>query len=262
MVVEPIAAVVSSAARAAAVIQWARNAAHFHPELESLISSLAADASSGILAIDVVSDVVCPWCYIGKRKLDVALDALKTREPALDIAVRWHPFQLNPDMPASGMPRASYLAAKFGGSARAADIYARVRAVGAEVGIRFDFERIALQPNTLQAHRLIAWAQGRDLDTAGALVERLFHAYFVEGRFVGDRDELVRVAVSAALDPAEVRAMLESEEGSGAVAAEDREAREVGIQGVPFFIFNGRIAVSGAHDPPALLDAIAAARQA
>ncbi len=228
-----------------------------------MISSPTADPVSGTLAVDVISDVVCPWCYIGKRKLETALAELTTRESALDIAVRWHPFQLNPDMPAGGMPRAVYLAAKFGGTARATEIYSRVRAVGAEVDIPFAFERIVMQPNTLQAHRLIAWAQNRgDLDAAGALVERLFHAYFIDGRFLGDREELVRAAVAAGFDPGEIRAMLESDEGSDAVAAEDREARSVGIQGVPFFIFNGRIAVSGAHDPPTLLDAIAAARQA
>ncbi|MGH8800308.1 MAG: DsbA family oxidoreductase [Casimicrobiaceae bacterium] len=227
-----------------------------------MIRNTAADPSPDTLAVDVVSDIVCPWCYIGKRKLEAAFAQLEAREPPFDIAVRWHPFQLNPDMPAGGMPRASYLSAKFGGAASAADIYARVRAVGVEVGIPFAFERIALQPNTLQAHRLVAWAQGRgDLAATGLLVERLFHAFFVEGRPVGDRDELARVAASAAYDPAEVRAMLESEEGAAAVAAEDREARDVGIQGVPFFIFNGRIAVSGAHDPPTLLDAIAAARR-
>jgi predicted DsbA family dithiol-disulfide isomerase len=228
---------------------------------ESLISSPAANARPDTLAVDVISDVVCPWCYIGKRKLEVALSELKAREPTLDIAVRWHPFQLNPDMPAGGMPRTSYLAAKFGGSDRAAEIYSRVRAVGAEVGIPFAFERIVIQPNTLQAHRLIAWAQARgDLGAVGALVEGLFHAYFIDGSFLGQREELVRTAAAAGFDPAEVRAVLASDEGSDVVAAEDREARSVGVQGVPFFIFNGRIAVSGAHDPPTLLDAIAAAR--
>jgi predicted DsbA family dithiol-disulfide isomerase len=223
----------------------------------------AAAAPSVTLAVDVISDVVCPWCYIGKRKLEAALGDLKVREPELDVAVRWHPFQLNPDMPEGGMPRASYLAAKFGGGARAAEIYSRVRAVGIEVGIPFAFERIAMQPNTLQAHRLIAWAQARGgLDAASVLVERLFHAYFIDGAFLGDRDELVRVAGMAGFDQAEARAMLASDEGSDTVEAEDREARSVGIQGVPFFIFNGRIAVSGAHDPPTLLDAIDAARQA
>ena len=243
---------------------WARAPVAFFPSrFKSLISSPAADPAPGTLAVDVISDVVCPWCYIGKRKLEAALDQLTAREPALDVAVRWHPFQLNPDLPAGGIPRTSYLAAKFGGTDRAAEIYSRVCAVGAEVGIAFAFERIATQPNTLQAHRLIAWAQSRgDLGAASALVERLFHAYFIDGRFLGDREELVRAAGAAGFDPAEVRAMLDSSEGSNAVAAEDREARSVGIEAVPFFIFNGRIAVSGAHDPPTLLDAIAAARQA
>lgn len=228
-----------------------------------MIKSLAVDETPGALAVDVVADVVCPWCYIGKRKLEAALGELRSREPTLDIAVRWHPFQLNPDMPANGIPRSTYLAAKFGGSARAAQIYSRVRSVGAEVGIRFALERIALQPNTLKAHGLIAWAQRRgDLDATGDLVERLFRAYFVEGRSIGDPDELVRIAAAAGFDPVVVRAQLESGEGGDAVAAEDREARDVGIQGVPFFIFNGSIAVSGAHDPPTLLDAIAAARRA
>lgn len=227
----------------------------------SLITEPPADASAP-LAVDVVSDVVCPWCYVGKRKLEAALDELRKREHDLDIAVRWHPFQLNPELPAAGIPRATYLAAKFGGMTRAAEVYSRVRAVGADVGIPFAFERIALQPNTQQAHRLIAWAQARgDLKATGDLVERLFHAYFIEGRFLGDRDELARAAVDAGFDAAEVRAMLESPAFDDAVAGEDREAHEVGIQGVPFFIFNGRIAVSGAHDPATLLEAIGAARR-
>jgi predicted DsbA family dithiol-disulfide isomerase len=222
-----------------------------------------ADAPSDLLAVDVISDVVCPWCYIGKRKLEAALDELKASEPALAVAVRWHPFQLNPDLPAAGVPRSSYLAAKFGAGDRAAAIYSRVKDVGAEVGIPFAFERITLQPNTFEAHRLIAWAQTRgDLATAGALVERLFHAYFIDGEFLGDRATLVRAADAAGFDSAAARAMLASDEGRDTVAAEDRESRSVGIEGVPFFIFNGRTAVSGAHDPPTLLEAISAARQA
>ena len=138
------------------------------------------------LVIDVISDVVCPWCYIGKRKLEAALAELRKREPEVELTVRWHPFQLNPDLPASGIPRALYLEGKFGGARRAAEIYARVRAAGAEVGLSFEFDRIMLQPNTLDAHRLIAWSQqsasGGKVDD---LVERLFRAYFIEGRFVG-----------------------------------------------------------------------------
>jgi predicted DsbA family dithiol-disulfide isomerase len=219
-----------------------------------------ATALASPLAIDVVSDVVCPWCYIGKRKLEQALSGLRSREPDLDIAVRWHPFQLNPDLPAAGIARAAYLEAKFGGGARAAEIYARVCAVGAQVDIAFDFERIARQPNTLDAHRLIAWAQQRG--DAGALVETLFHRYFIEGRFIGDREELAAAATASGLPEAEARVLLASDALRAEVEAEAREAQEAGIAGVPFFIFNGRTAVSGAHDPSTLLEAIAAARGA
>jgi predicted DsbA family dithiol-disulfide isomerase len=209
------------------------------------------------LFVDVVSDVVCPWCYIGKRKLEAALARLG-EERGLVVTVRWHPYELNPDLPAHGMPRAAYLEAKFGGAARADEIYARVRAVGAEVDIPFAFERIRLQPNTLDAHRLITWAQERG--GADLLVERLFRAYFTEGRYIGDVDELVALAAEVLLPAGEARAMLMSEAFRAAVEAEFREARDAGIGGVPFFIFNGRTAVSGAHDPDTLLEAIAAAR--
>jgi predicted DsbA family dithiol-disulfide isomerase len=211
--------------------------------------------------VDVISDVVCPWCYIGKRKLEAALAELGSREADTAIAVRWHPFQLNPDIPRAGIPRAAYLEAKFGGKARAGGIYARVKQVGEEVGIPFDFDRIVRQPNTLDAHRLIAWTQKRsDARERDDLVERLFHAYFIDGRDIGDRDELARIAGEAGLPFEEAQAMLASDRESGEVLAEDREAREVGVGGVPFFIFNGRIAVSGAHDPDTLLKALDTAR--
>ena len=158
-------------------------------------------------------------------------------------------------------PESAYLHAKFGGETRAAEIYARVKAVGAEVGIAFDFDRIEIQPNTLAAHRLIAWAQEReDAGSTSDLVERLFQAYFVQGRAIGEPDELARIASEAGLELAAAQAMLASTENLAAVSAEDREARNVGINGVPFFIFNGSTALSGAHDPETLLEAIAAAR--
>ena len=175
--------------------------------------------------------------------------------------MRWHPFQLNPDLPPQGIARSAYLHAKFGGARRAAEIYARVKAVGAEVGIAFDFDCIAIQPNTLAAHRLIAWAQEReDAGSASELVERLFQAYFVQGRAIGEPDELARIASEAGLELSAAQAMLASTENLAAVSAEDREARNVGINGVPFFIFNGSTALSGAHDPETLLKANAAAR--
>jgi predicted DsbA family dithiol-disulfide isomerase len=213
------------------------------------------------VVIDIVSDVVCPWCYVGKRKLELALRELAAQDPSAEPAVRWHPFQLNPDLPPEGIPRSTYLRAKFGGEGRAADIYARVKAVGAEVGIAFDFDRIEVQPNTLAAHRLIAWAQERDdAGSAGGLVERLFEAYFTQGRAIGEAEVLAQIASEAGMDRDAARAMLASAEGLAAVSAEDREARSVGINGVPFFIFNGSTAVSGAHEPKTLLEAIAKAR--
>ena len=210
------------------------------------------------LDVDVVSDVVCPWCFIGKRKLDAALAELASREPSVHAAVRWHPFELNPDLPGGGIPRAEYLERKWGSVARANENYVRVRSVGERVGIAFRFDRIERQPNTLDAHRLIAWAQRQG--DANALVERLFAAYFVEGRFVGDRAELARIAGEAGLSEDEARAMLDSDAVRDEVASEAREALDVGVRGVPFYIFNGRIAVSGAQDPATLLEAIAAAR--
>ncbi len=206
--------------------------------------------------IDVISDVVCPWCYIGKRHLEAALDKLPADERPL---VRWHPFQLNPDLPAAGVDRRSYLEEKFGGAERASTIYDRVRAAGREAGLALDFDRIERQPNTLDAHRLIAWAQasGRDVEP---LVEALFKAYFVEGRFIGDRKVLAEVAGEAGFDANASLEMLEGQTAAAEIAEMDLRTRESGIGGVPFFIFNEKIAVSGAQGAPALLDALAQSR--
>jgi predicted DsbA family dithiol-disulfide isomerase len=214
----------------------------------------AAPDSAEPLTIDIVSDVVCPWCYIGKRRLE---SALATR--AAPPAIRWHPFQLNPDIPAGGVDRASYLEAKFGGADRAREIYARVEAAGREVGIAFDFARIERQPNTLDAHRLIAFAQATDPARADALVERLFSAYFSEGANIGETEVLAQLAEEAGLDAAAARAFLASDDGRADAAAADERTKAMGIGGVPFFIFNRRLAVSGAQPPEVLLDAIAQA---
>jgi len=221
---------------------------------------MADSAAPPDLTIDIVSDVVCPWCYIGMRRLGVALMTLGKADPDAQMRVRWHPFQLNPDLPAGGVDRRAYLEAKFGGPDRAAEIYARVRAAGDTVGIPFEFDRIAVQPNTQDAHRLIAWTQAQT--DANPLVERLFRAYFLEGADVGDRDALAELAGETGLDAAAARAFLDSEIGVAEVAAADRRAREMGIGGVPFFIFNERVAVSGAQTADVLLDAIARSRRA
>jgi predicted DsbA family dithiol-disulfide isomerase len=211
------------------------------------------------LAIDIVSDVVCPWCYVGMRRLGAALMTIGNAEPDAQMRVRWHPFQLNPELPPGGVDRRAYLEAKFGGAKRAAEVYARVRAAGESVGIRFDFERIAIQPNTRDAHRLVAWAQSQT--DANPLVERLFRAYFLDGGDVGDRRVLAGLAGETGLDVEAARDFLDSDLGIAEVAAADRQAREMGIGGVPFFVFNGRIAVSGAQLPEVLVDAIGRSRR-
>jgi len=216
----------------------------------------------GALTIDVVSDVVCPWCYIGKRRLEAALAKLRESDPELPVEVRWHPFQLNPDMPRDGMPRREYLERKFGGPDRAREIYARVSAAGRSVDIPFAFDAIERQPNTLAAHRLVAWAQSRREGDPDKLVEALFRAYFVDGRYVGDRDELVALAADAGYDADDARRFLESDELADVVAEADRRSRQMGISGVPFFIFGGKTALSGAQEPAVLLEAINQARAA
>ena len=210
------------------------------------------------LVVDVVSDLVCPWCFIGKRKLERALTGFAHAAPWVDVQIRWHPFELNPDLPAEGLPRATYIARKFGGTARASEVYARVERAGESVGIPFAFERIETQPNTFDGHRLVAWAQQqRD---ASDLVERLFSAFFLEGRRIDDADGLARLASDCGWSEQDARAMLASDALRDVVAGESREAIDAGIQGVPCFIFNGRMAVSGAQDPQTLANAIAAAR--
>ena len=148
-------------------------------------------ASTEKLTIDVVSDVVCPWCYVGKRRLEAALAQLVACEPVRPL-VSWHPFQLNPDLPRTGIDRRTYLETKFGGPARATEVYDRVRAAGRTVNIPFAFDRIERQPNTLDAHRLVSWAQAQG--DADPLVERLFRAYFLEGIYIGNREVLATLA--------------------------------------------------------------------
>jgi predicted DsbA family dithiol-disulfide isomerase len=193
--------------------------------------------------IDIVSDVVCPWCFIGKRRLEKAL-ALR---PEMPVDLSWRPFQLNPDMPPEGMDRQAYIAAKFGGGARADRVYAAVAEAGATVDIPFAFERIRRTPNTRDAHRLIRHAatQGR----ADAIVEALFQAYFLNGRDIGDRPTLADIAGETGLDSRETGIWLESDTDAEQVLAEDRGARRLGINAVPCFILDKQYAVSGAQEP-------------
>lgn len=208
-----------------------------------------------VLTIDIVSDVVCPWCYIGKRKLEAAL-ALPGAAGLPAVEVRWHPFQLNPDMPAGGVSRQQYLEDKFGGPERATEIYARVKAAGRTAGLELNIEGITLQPNTLAAHALIAFAQQDGGKAGNDIKERVLKAYFVENRFIGSADVLAEIAGEAGLDADAARAFVSDPQRLQAVAQADAQARGMGISGVPFFIFNQKLAVSGAQDPATLLDAM------
>jgi predicted DsbA family dithiol-disulfide isomerase len=210
--------------------------------------------------IDVISDVVCPWCFIGKRHLESALASWRKDHAGEEQPqVRWHPFQLNPQLPRSGVPRAEYIATKFGGPQRAKEIYARVANAGARAGIAFDFDKIAVQPNTLNAHRLIhhAGVSGKQ----DAIAEALFRAYFLEGADLSSDDTLADIATRAGLDRDEISTYLASDEDKALIEDQDQHARSLGVEGVPFFIFNRRYAVSGAQPPEAILDVMAKAEE-
>ena len=203
------------------------------------------------IRLDVVSDVICPWCYIGKRRMEKALAALA---PEFDIQVSWLPFQLNPDMPEEGVPRAEYRRAKFGSVEKSRALDARVAGEARGEGLEFAFERMERTPNTFAAHRLIDLAQraGR----GDAVVEALFRAYFIEARDTGDRAVLLDIAEGAGLERAAVEVALDDAAGAERLAGEERGMRDLGISGVPFFIIDRRFGVSGAQPPEALVDAI------
>ena len=200
------------------------------------------------MRIDIYSDTICPWCYIGKRRLERALEM----RPQEQLELTWRAFQLNPDMPAEGMDRQSYLQAKFGGPDNARQVYDRVREAGREEDIPFAFESIQRTPNTIDSHRLIRYTVNQAPAATERVVQGLFDAYFLEGRDIGNRDELVAVAEDARLDAEEIRAFLEGDGARGLVQAEDSRARQIGIQGVPTFIFNEKYVLSGAHPPEVL----------
>ncbi|MDB5512441.1 MAG: DsbA family oxidoreductase [Enterovirga sp.] len=191
--------------------------------------------------ISIVSDVVCPWCYVGKRRLERALDDLGLRQRA---EITWLPFELNPDMPPGGMERAGYRAAKFG-AARSAELDRAMSETGRGEGIRFAFDRMQRTPNSRRAHLLIAHANRTGL--GDAVVERLFRAYFEEARDVGDDRVLLAVAAEAGLDPEAARTALEDPDLLAEVVASERRAAEIGVTGVPFFIVDERWAMSGAQ---------------
>ena len=201
--------------------------------------------------IEVVSDVVCPWCFIGKRRLEKAL-ALLSRQ---DEAISWKPFQLNPGAPKEGMDRQAYRIRKFGSLAYSRQLEARAAAAGAEEGIEFRFDRIARTPNTFEAHRLI-WFAGHEPsagpNTQNTVVENLFRAYFINAEDVGDTEVLTRIGAESGLDLGRLEELFAAGLGTQELTAEENQARERGVNGVPAFFINGEPIASGAHKPELL----------
>lgn len=194
-----------------------------------------------MIRLDIFSDPVCPWCYIGKANLDRALEV----NPEHPFAIQWHPFQLNPGMPPEGVDRAEYLEAKFGGRDKAVQIYARVEEAARQAGLAIDFSRIKRMPNTLNAHRLIHWAglEGRQTPVVSAL----FRAYWREGRDIGDTATLAQIAGEAGMDPTVVERLLASDADRDDLIARDIDARKKGVSAVPTFLIAQRHVVSGAQ---------------
>ncbi len=198
--------------------------------------------------VDIISDTICPWCFVGKRRFERALAG----RPDIQIDARWRTFQLNPDMPPEGMDRSEYVARKFGGKVQAQAVYENVRGAGALEDITFDFAAIPRTPNTIDSHRLIRWA-----GTAGvqdAVVERLFERYFTQGGDIGDRGELVEVARHAGMNADRVADLLERGDDVELVRKEDEAARTMGVNAVPCFVFAKKYVVFGAREPDAFTE--------
>jgi predicted DsbA family dithiol-disulfide isomerase len=198
--------------------------------------------------IDVVSDVICPWCFLGKRRLDAALALVD-----MDVFIRWRPYMLDPSIPPEGLDRQEYMLAKFGPE-RLESIHDPLIEAGKELGVPYHFDRITRTPNTLDAHRLIRWSHTVERQTE--MVERLFTAYWSEGKDVGDRDVLAQCAGGAGINAAQIRELLETGQDVAETEAEIAHATKIGVTGVPTFILAQSFALVGAQSPEVLADAI------
>lgn len=202
------------------------------------------------MLIEVYSDIACPWCYIGERRLRKAL----AQRPTLDVEMKWMPFQLRPEQPKEGVPWREFAEKKFGSLERANAIFANVTSVGEGEGIRFAFDAMQTAPNTIDAHRLVllARAHGREWE----MIEALYSAYFSEGRNLNDLGQLVQIASQVGLAEQEVRAYLAGDENVAEVFASQVTAEQLGIQGVPFYVIDERYGLSGAQPVEVFLEAI------
>jgi predicted DsbA family dithiol-disulfide isomerase len=204
------------------------------------------------LSIDVVSDVVCPWCYLGEKRLEAALASLDD----IDVRISWRPFQLDPTIPPQGKDRTEYMRAKFGDVERLRESHERLASLGAAEGISFDFDAIAVAPNTLDAHRVIRWAGSAGETIQNRVVEELFSRYFERGQDIGDHAVLIKAARAAGMDASVVETLLPTDADADAVRTEIATASHMGVTGVPCFLLEGKYAVMGAQDAATLADAI------
>lgn len=204
------------------------------------------------LEIDVISDVMCPWCYIGKTNLDAATKQLGE----VDFEIRWRPYQLDASLPKEGMSRSEYLNNKFGGEDGAKQVYGRIKEAGIALGIDFNFDAMKVSPNTLDAHRVILWAGGQSPEIQNKLVERLFEIFFLEGGHIGLDEVLIEAAEHAGMDGSIVSSLLKTDNDKDRVNAEIDHARQMGVQGVPCFIVDNKFAVMGAQPPEQLVEAM------
>ena len=203
------------------------------------------------LAVDVISDVICPWCYIGKRRLEKAIAALGGQP---NVRVQWHAFQLNPAMPKEGISRKEYRTRKFGSWERSRELDAKVIAVGQTEGIQFAFDRIERTPNTVDAHRLIWLAEQQRCQDA--VLESLFRAYFTEGLDIGNRKILIDLALGAGIERQVAECRLNGDDGMDVFQEAGERSRQHRVDSVPFFIIDKQITLSGAQEPEAFIDAI------
>ncbi len=205
------------------------------------------------ITIDIISDVVCPWCYLGKARLELAIAEVQDE---IGVDINWRPYRLNPDYPPEGVDQKKALAEKLGGAERVASAHQMLVQLGKEVGIAFDFDAIKIGPNTLDAHRLIHWAGTEDREKQERVVTALFKANFEQGRNVGDHEVLIDIAADAGLAVPVVASLLASDADRDLVVAEIGAASQMGVSGVPFFIFDQQYAVSGAQTPDVLAGAL------
>ena len=208
-----------------------------------------------MIHVDIISDTVCPWCYIGKRRFEQAV-AMRSH---YEFQIGWRPFQLNPDIPPSGLPRRDFLNAKFGGAERADRIYEAISKAGGEIGLDFNFRSISHQPNTFDSHRLVRWSESSGVQDA--VVEKLFLSYFMDEADVGNQEFLVGVANECGMNGELVQDLFHEDADRDLVMAEEGVARRMGINGVPCFVIDHKYAISGAQDPSVLTNVFDLAMQ-